>query len=238
MMRKLFQIPAGNAMPSMAAVLQGQGISPSEIPNEKIKGLAKEALQILIKTTCPSGVMMELRPDDFSVIYRGEGNNDPEAPLGKIINSCSSLAIFAVTLGDKVSNEISKLFAQNDLALASMLDSAASESAEMAAEELESHYRSLLDKSGQLISSSGIMRFSPGYCGWDISGQKKLFEALRPDEIGIELTGSFLMRPLKSISGVIVAGAREIFEFDDNFAFCAECSSHSCRERIKALFDN
>ncbi len=237
-MRELFEISITNVMPSMAAVLEGQGILPGEIHSEKIKGLANEALQILGKTICPSGLLMDMRPGDFSVIYRGEGKNDSEAPLAKIINSCSSLAIFAVTLGDKISSEISRLFAQNELALASMLDSAASESAEMAAEEMDSHYRFLLDKSGQLSRSIGIMRFSPGYCGWDISGQKRLFESLMPEDIGIKLTASFLMRPLKSISGVIVAGAREIFEFDDNFAFCAECSTHTCRERIKALFDN
>jgi hypothetical protein len=79
------------------------------------------------------------------------------------------------------------------------------------------------------------MRFSPGYCGWHVSGQKKLFAALEPEEIGITLTPSCLMKPLKSISGVIIAGDVDIFQFEDAFAFCGECSTHVCRERLAAL---
>jgi hypothetical protein len=79
------------------------------------------------------------------------------------------------------------------------------------------------------------MRFSPGYCGWHVTGQKKLFAALHPEEIDITLTPSCLMKPLKSISGVIIAGDMEIFRFDDSFAFCAECSTHVCRERLATL---
>lgn len=86
-------------------------------------------------------------------------------------------------------------------------------------------------------TSAATMLFSPGYCGWHVSGQKRLFESLRPDEIGIELSESFLMQPLKSVSGVIVVGPREIFDFDDAFSFCDECSTHSCRDRIRTVLE-
>lgn len=82
-------------------------------------------------------------------------------------------------------------------------------------------------------ASTKLLRYSPGYCGWHISGQKALFAALRPEEIGISLRESFLMEPLKSISGVIVGGPGRIHEFEPSYPFCAECKSRSCRERIK-----
>ncbi|MCK4404551.1 MAG: hypothetical protein KAW02_05615, partial [candidate division Zixibacteria bacterium] len=63
------------------------------------------------------------------------------------------------------------------------------------------------------------------------------FEFLHPEEIGITLLDSFLMKPLKSMSGVIVVGDREIHNFEDSYPFCRECRSHSCRDRIRALFE-
>ena len=77
-----------------------------------------------------------------------------------------------------------------------------------------------------------MLPYSPGYCGWHVSGQGRLFGALCPEEIGIRLNASFLMQPLKSVSGVLVAGAPEIHDFDDDFDFCAECTTRECRVRI------
>jgi len=53
--------------------------------------------------------------------------------------------------------------------------------------------------------------------------------------VGISLTPTCLMEPLKSISGVIIAGAKEIFEFEDNFPFCDTCVDRSCRTRLATL---
>ena len=73
--------------------------------------------------------------------------------------------------------------------------------------------------------------YSPGYCGWHISGQAKLFFRLRPEKIGISLNASFLMNPLKSISGVLVAGPAAIHQFSEVYPFCTYCKSPICRER-------
>ncbi len=116
-----------------------------------------------------------------------------------------------------------------------MLDSAASEGTELTSIALESEFRRYLKGTEKLKPSSGLLRFSPGYCGWHISAQKYLFDFLRPEEIGLRLRETFLMEPLKSISGVMVAGPKEIFEFDDTFSFCLDCMTHTCRERIQAL---
>ena len=80
-----------------------------------------------------------------------------------------------------------------------------------------------------------VLSYSPGYCGWHISGQKKLFAFLHPEEIGIRLLDSFLMHPLKSVSGVFVCGPEDIHRFENGFAFCGECRHQTCRERIDSL---
>jgi len=49
-------------------------------------------------------------------------------------------------------------------------------------------------------------RYSPGYCGWDVTEQHKLFQLMPENYCGIKLTPSALMDPVKSISGIIGIG--------------------------------
>ncbi|MCK5274191.1 MAG: hypothetical protein KAR37_06065, partial [Alphaproteobacteria bacterium] len=75
----------------------------------------------------------------------------------------------------------------------------------------------------------------PGYCGWHVTGQRRLFDRLGADRIGVTLNSSCLMQPLKSVSGVLVIGPPSIHEFDNDFDFCALCSTYQCRSRIGSL---
>ena len=75
-------------------------------------------------------------------------------------------------------------------------------------------------------------RYSPGYCGWHITAQRKLFAALQPAAIGVSLNASCLMEPLKSVSGVILAGPPAIHEFEAGFPFCRQCRDRSCGARL------
>jgi len=233
-MRQIVEISSSELAPAVSAVLKAQGIPENIIPEERITDLAGQSISLLQNISRPKGIMMEISTNDFSSIYFGEGKNEIPSPLETIYPYSDSLAIFALTLGENVDREIAALFEKNEFALASMLDSAASEAAEMAADIVETSYARTLKKTGQLPSSSTLLRFSPGYCGWHISAQRRLFAFLKPEQIGLSLRESFLMQPLKSISGVIVAATREIFLFDDDFTFCKDCKTHSCRKRIRA----
>jgi cobalamin-dependent methionine synthase I len=235
MMREVIRIPKEKTAPSIDAVLKGQGFPEGANPDQRTVRLVEEALSVYRESSDPVGILAEISKEEFISVYHGEGKGEKETPLGDIYTSAESLCLFAVTVGQAVSSRISSLFDQGEFAPGSMLDTVASEGTEVAAEGVELHYRDYLREKEQYSPSSGTMRFSPGYCGWDLSSQKKLFEYLRPGEIGITLRESFLMEPLKSISGVIVTGPREIFKFDDDFPFCKDCETHSCRERIKAV---
>ncbi len=113
-----------------------------------------------------------------------------------------------------------------------MLDAAASEGAELTADILEREYTAMLRQEARLNARTGLLRFSPGYCGWHVGAQKRLFTFLEPDHIGIGLTESCVMHPLKSISGVIVVGPKPIFDFDQKFPFCGNRCTQECRERL------
>ena len=237
MISKILEIPVAEVLPSPAAVIGGQGIPRGMTPDGRISRLADDALSLYRDHARPAGIVMEITRSEFGAVFRGRESSDAESPLGPIYRASDHLALFAVTVGEQVCGEISRLFRDNDFALGSMLDSAASEGAELAARAAEDFYRANLKDGGMLDSRSGTLRFSPGYCGWHISAQGALFDALQPGPIGITLNESFLMQPLKSISGVIISGRRDIFDFEDVFSFCRDCRTHSCRDRIASLLE-
>ncbi|MCP4583648.1 MAG: hypothetical protein GY839_18720 [candidate division Zixibacteria bacterium] len=231
-MREIIDIPLDATLPPVDAVLKGQGIPDGITPDKRIIDLARDAISLYKEFAKPRGVRIVISIADFESIYFGEGHNEPETPLYNIYTSSSDLALFAVTIGDDICAEITRLFDTNDFALGAMLDSAASEGTEMAAQLLEDHYRKYLKDDNRLDLNSAVIRYSPGYCGWHISAQKKLFGFLKPEEIGIELGESYLMNPLKSISGVLISGAMDIFDFDTTFSFCRDCETLSCWDRL------
>jgi hypothetical protein len=143
--------------------------------------------------------------------------------------------LFAFTLGPEISREIEEQSKTDGLALGYMLDAVASYSADKASEAAEEIFFSHLSSKGEVNALTRVLLYSPGYCGWHISSQQKLFEYLKPEEIGIRLNESFLMVPLKSISGVLVAGNADTHKFKNNYPFCAQCKTRSCRERFKKL---
>jgi len=236
-MSRIIKIKQIDIMPAISAVLKYQGVPEEMTPDLRTAALAEESISVLGRLARPIGILMDISREDFANVYDGEGKNEPDAPLGPILMGADKLALFAVTLGEEVCDEITRLFGTNEFALGSMLDSAASEATEMAAQAVEDDFLKTLVQNTPLESSKGILRFSPGYCGWHITAQRKLFGFLQPEMIGIRLRESFLMEPLKSISGVIVTGPKEIFYFDDDFSFCAECETHSCRDRIMAMIE-
>jgi hypothetical protein len=232
---EVLRFHAEDVLPSMTSVLEAQGIPPHVHPDERTRQLVEEALLLYRATVQPVGVLLEVEKEVFASIFKGDGRNDLESPVRPISRHAESLALFAATLGQPVCSEISQAFHRNDFALGSMLDCVASEGAELTAQLLEDAHRNHLRSRNAFDGKRGTLRFSPGYCGWDMSGQRSLFQALQPGIIGITLNSSFLMQPIKSISGVIIAGKKEIFQFDDTFSFCRDCATHTCRDRISTL---
>lgn len=233
-MREILEYEIDDLLPSTDVVLRRQGIPPGTKVERKIIELAEQAVSIFSEAVEPLGVVGDLSVEQFASIFHGEGSNESETPVGEIYPRADNLALFAITLGRSVSEIISGLFKENNFALASMIDSVASEATELAGLITESDYLSNLN--GNSISERQILRYSPGYCGWHISGQRALFERLEPEEIGIALTESYLMQPIKSISGVMLVGPAEIHNFVISYKFCDICKTKECRSRIKSLF--
>lgn len=150
--------------------------------------------------------------------------------IGKIIirqlKGSQRYAFFVATSGAEF-EELRKATEEGgDMVKAYIIDSIGSVIAEKAADRMEEALASLLSPGGWRHTN----RFSPGYCGWHVSGQHDLF-ALFPDgkPCGVTLTPSALMLPIKSVSGVIGLGAN-VRHLDYT---CGLCDYKLCYKRLK-----
>ncbi|NNK47725.1 MAG: hypothetical protein HKP01_02525, partial [Gemmatimonadetes bacterium] len=233
-MTGIIPLAAIEVAPAPETVLRTQGIPEGHPVPERVAGLVEEARDLYETLARPIGLLARISPSDFLDVYDGEGRNSERSPLPGIAARAGHMALFAATLGEPVSRKIKNLFAGNDAALGCMLDGIASERADIAANLLG---RTFLESVVNDLAHSGmtVLPYSPGYCGWHVSGQRSLSAYLDPGQIGIELNASSLMSPIKSVSGVLVAGPPEIHAFDNDFDFCLDCDTWECRERIASL---
>jgi len=237
-MRHVVKISVDDVTPAEGSVLRALGVPSGRDPGERTTDLLAEALRELTSSAEARGIWCTTDVGEFAAIYEGAGDNESPSPLEEIFPRAEALALFAVTVGQVVSERIRRLFDDGRLALGATLDAAASEAVELAAERTQRLVVSEGRERGLFGSDARALRYSPGYCGWNVTGQRALFERLRPEEIGIRLLPSCLMEPLKSISGVIVTGPPEVHEFEDTYSFCSECRTRECRARIRSLKDN
>jgi hypothetical protein len=235
MMSEVIKISTLDVVPDEKSVMLLQGIPLSNKPPENAQELFAAAKDVYRECVQPAGIMKEIQHEEFQDVYKGQSLNAEHSPVPKIAAKANGLALFAVTLGQVVHDKINELFEAKELALGSMLDSAASAGAEKAADMVEIKFLESLRTRSMVGKGTVVMRYSPGYCGWHVSGQRKLFEYLKPEQIGIKLRDSFLMEPLKSVSGVMIAGTIDIHFIHDDYSFCGECETHSCQDRIKML---
>jgi len=192
-----------------------------------VQSIIDRSREVFNDTARPRGLFETVAVTDFDLIYRGRGDNEEDTPLEHVIDDAVSLALFAVTLGDQISERISALLDGGELAEGYLLDQVAS----FAADELADIAARRFHADGTR-SDLAVLPYSPGYCGWHVSGQEALFSRLRPDEIGITLNDSCLMHPIKSVSGVLVLAPVAAHEFSPAFPCCTTCTTLNCQDRV------
>jgi hypothetical protein len=231
----VLEFQATDLAPARDAVLERLGMPAGADLSERTEPLYPEAAALLAASAAPAGVLADIGLAEFRTVYAGEGRNAPRSPVADICGRAEHLALFAVTLGEPTSRQLERRFAERDFALAYVLDAMASVAADDLADLAERRYAAMLRERGWAAPDGAALRYSPGYCGWDVTGQRKLFAYLKPEEIGLTLTESCLMTPLKSVSGVIIAGPRAIHRFPPTYDFCERCEDRTCRSRLRAL---
>jgi hypothetical protein len=233
--KQTIQFELEEIRPTREAVLDHQGIpEDAEVP-KRILALYEEAASMFAGLARPRGLIAEISDDEFREVFPGEGNNADDAVVANVFPKADHLALFAATMGEEVSQAIAELFDKNEFALGVMLDAVASMTADRTSEVIADNYHARLVAEERATPAHHVLGYSPGYCGWHITGQRKLFAYLTPADIGISLNDSCLMSPLKSVSGVLVSGSMDVHIFKAGYSYCPQCKNASCVGRMERL---
>jgi hypothetical protein len=231
--REIVGFTRQEAQPEVREVLGAQDLPEEDALAPRLRRLLDDAVGTYASLVEPRGVVEELSADRFAALIAPLGIPGDDLVVGRVYPRAEGLALFVATLGGPLPARIRQLFDEDSLAEAWMLDAVASAGADLLADRLAERYRSRLVARG--LSHARVLPYSPGYCGWPTQGQRPLFDALRPEEIGVTLNDSCLMSPIKSVSGVLVGAAGEAHRFRPDFPFCDECRTHECGRRMASV---
>ena len=133
------------------------------------------------------------------------------------LKNVENVAVFTCTLGKKADELTAN---EEDLLNAYVLDVASTEIIEATARYIENEILQEAKEEQNTLTN----RYAPGYCGWDLQEQHKLFQLLGENYCGIELTSNVLMQPVKSLSGIFGIGKNVKHV---KYA-CQLCNSQNC----------
>lgn len=178
----------------------------------------------LIQTSCFYQLKGVKRVRSPQVILE-DGLTITSEVLSRVLPRCQQVAIFVVNIGRRLEKRVNQLMEGGQMLRATILDAVGSEAVEEAVDYLQNKLRELANSDGAEIT----MRYSPGYCDWDITQQRVLFEAMNSAPLGVSLTDECLMVPRKSVSGLIGLGRFEKYQL--RLSPCLFCTKTECLSR-------
>lgn len=145
----------------------------------------------------------------------------PSKTLAAHLKGCQEAFLVAFTLGPGV-DALIRRYELVEMSLVPVLQACAAvyteEQADQAQEDLETYAK----EKGLFLRP----RYSPGYGDLSLSSQRFLFDALQVSKkIGVTLTDTFLMLPMKSITGVVGLSKDPSL---CHVGKCMSCSAKNC----------
>jgi hypothetical protein len=154
-----------------------------------------------------------------------EDNATYRGAIGQFLAHVQWVAPFVVTIGSALERLARRRMQAGKLLEGTVIDALASELVENAADQLQQRVREWAHDRDLEITP----RYSPGYCGLDMSSQMTLFQQIDAARINVHLTGSHLMLPIKSVSGLIGIGPAD--RVSPEGYPCSRCSHPDCMMR-------
>jgi hypothetical protein len=149
------------------------------------------------------GARCPVRTTDHGEISIGEVLTSSSRTLAAALGGCTTAWLFAASLGPAIDEWLAELSDRGEMSRLLLADAFASAAAIKLGVEIEALLGRRLEEAGLRTGR----RCAPGYGDWGLAAQRPLLDYLGAERIGITLSESGLMAPLKSISGVI--GGRE-----------------------------
>ena len=145
--------------------------------------------------------------------------------LSRVFSRCQHVAVFVASIGRELEEGVAQLMNGGKILKATILDAIGSETVEKTVYHLQDRVQEFANSEGTEIT----LRYSPGYCDWDITQQRILFQAMDSVPIGISLTEECLMIPRKSVSGII--GLGNFKRRSVKLSPCRFCIKTDCQSR-------
>ena len=143
--------------------------------------------------------------------------------VARRMKNVEQAACFVCTIGPHMEAWARQLVREGDTVTGHLVDTVATVAVENAADTLHDHLGRKMREQGLRVTN----RYSPGYCGWSVSEQHALFSFFQADFCGITLSESALMKPIKSVSGMIGIGPTVTYAPYD----CERCTISDCAYR-------
>jgi cobalamin-dependent methionine synthase I len=209
---------------SKEAVIEKIGGKKTDTISRRMAGAIEKVLCEIDETASAQAIYTILPVNTLNGgVALGNQHAFSSKKLKGVLGPCQKAVVFVATIGSRVDQLIQHNMQQQPH-YGYILDTAASVAAETVAQYLYDHIDQALEDAQGLT-----MRYSPGYCDWPLVEQKKLFNLLPSDPIGVTLSDSACMSPRKSISGVIgICPANTAKEHGNA---CTTCAKMNCSFR-------
>lgn len=204
----------------------------TEIDN-KIKVLIKNTIiesEKLYSALCIINTEKLIRNEQtLSILSAPELDLNSKTVREKLTKNTFYLSLLVATIGEKLEQQVEKLFTEGNYTKSIVLDAIGSAAVENLADQLELKLVQQAEKYGYLITP----RFSPGYGDWSLSNQREIIKATDAEQYGIKINSSQMLLPRKSITAIIGWSNGSSIEnrCSGYFSKCKECTKKDCKYR-------
>jgi hypothetical protein len=148
-----------------------------------------------------------------------------EGQIAAFLEPAHRVAVFIVTIGEEIEQIAERRMEQGATLEGFTIDAIGSVAADAAADAMADHVLWSDACPGEAVTPP----FSPGYCGMALEQQKTLFSILDSRPLGVALLPTLIMRPIKSVSGLVGIGLQE--RIAAHAIPCERCKVSSCKMR-------
>lgn len=119
--------------------------------------------------------------------------------LAAMLNDSEEVLLMAATGGPEIIEAIGRLSGEGNLSRAVVFDAVASEVVDGALDWIAGYYNNMLRREGRQLTSR---RYSAGYADFVLENQAIFYRELQLERLGVQLTGSFILVPEKSVTAI------------------------------------
>ena len=204
------------------------GYQAQTVSNPKIEELLTAEIKEAKKIVQPRGNYLRLdkiKIDNNRVTLGTKDLVFNSQDAAELLVNQEQVVLLAVTLGPKLEARIDKLFSQDELTKATILDAVGSIAIEETANQLQTK---IATEAKEIGLPSLTMRYSPGYGDLKLAIQPKILYLLSGSELGIKTNDSFLLIPQKSITALIGLGQKKNKAQPKCDFNCHDCDYDTC----------